>query len=253
MNIFDVPIISSLIFLARYFTDKSAFKAQKKLITLREPVIFDVGAHIGQTAKQYRRFFPKAKIYSFEPFPESYAKLTTKHHKDRRVLPQNMAVSDTSGTIVLNVNADAATNSVLAIADEGKICWGDRLKSEDILEVTSVALDDFCETNLIHHIDILKLDLQGHELAALQGTTKMLQRQAIDVVYLELLVSKSYEGQPKLHEYLALFAECDYELLDFYSPIRKGVQLIQCDLIFVSQNLHDKILRSIKKGGFSTS
>ena len=81
----------------------------------------------------------------------------------------------------------------------------------------------------------------------------MLSKQAIDVIYLELLVSKSYEGQPQLHEYLNLFAQYDYKFLDFYSPIRKGVQLIQCDLIFVSQNLNDKILRSIKKGGFSTS
>ncbi|AFY39779.1 methyltransferase FkbM family [[Leptolyngbya] sp. PCC 7376] len=253
MNIFEIPIVSSLIFLARYFTDKSAFKSQKKLITLREPTIFDVGAHVGQTAKQYRRFFPKSKIYSFEPFPDSFEKLQAKYQKDQRVFPQNVAVSETSGRLSLNVNSDAATNSVLPIADEGKVCWGDRLKSKDNLEVKSVSIDDFCAENLIHHIDILKLDLQGHELAALKGAKTMLQKQAVDLVYLELLVSKSYENQPQLHEYLTLFAEYDYKFLDFYSPIRKGVQLIQCDLIFVSQNLNDKILRSIKKGGFSTS
>ncbi|MGB2925190.1 MAG: FkbM family methyltransferase [Limnothrix sp.] len=252
MSFFDIPVVSSLIFLAQYFTDKSAFKAQKQLITLREPVIFDVGAHVGQTATQYRWFFPKAKIYTFEPFPSSFQKLKTKHRKDKRVFPQNMAVSEISGKLALNVNADSATNSVLAIADEGKICWGDRLKNKTVLEVESVALDDFCETHLIRHIDILKLDLQGHELAALRGIIKMLVRQSVDIIYLELLVSKSYEGQPKLHEYLSFFAEYNYTLLNFYSPICKGVQLIQCDLVFVSQNLNDKILRSIKKGGFST-
>lgn len=253
MNIFEIPVISSLIFLVRYFTDKSAFRIQKKLITLKEPLIFDVGAHIGQTAKEYRRFFPKAKIYSFEPFPESFEQLQQKHRKDKRVFPQNIAISNIPGTLRLNSNAYSATNSVLPIAEEGKICWGDRLTAQNTVEVPSTTIDAFCEENLIHHIDILKLDLQGHELAALQGTQRMLGNQAIDVIYLELLVSKSYEGQPQLHEYLNLFAQYNYKFLDFYSPIRKGVQLIQCDLVFVSQNLNDKILRSIKKGGFSTS
>jgi FkbM family methyltransferase len=37
--------------------------------------IFDVGANIGQTAKTYRRLFPSAEIWSFEPFPASYESL----------------------------------------------------------------------------------------------------------------------------------------------------------------------------------
>jgi FkbM family methyltransferase len=253
MNFFEIPIVSSLIFLARYFTDKSAFKAQKKLITRREPIIFDVGAHVGNTAKEYRHFFPKANIYSFEPFATSYQKLQQKHRKDTRVFVQNLAVSDISGELVLNINADAATNSVLPIAAEGKICWGDRLRSEATLVVQSVSLDDFCEQQGIQHIDILKLDLQGHELAALIGTTELLKKQAIDLIYFELLVSKSYEGQPQLHEYLNLLEKFGYQLLNFYSPICKGIQLIQCDLIFVSPSLQGKILKSIKKGGFSTN
>lgn len=253
MNLFEIPIISSLIFLLRYFTDKSAFKAQKKLITRREPIIFDVGAHVGNTAREYRRFFSEARIYSFEPFADSFQKLCHKHRQDRRIFAQNLAVSEGSGELVLNVNADSATNSVLPIAAEGKICWGDRLQSEGTLVVQSVCLDDFCEQHHIQHIDILKLDLQGHELAALSGSRGLLSNQAIDLIYFELLVSKSYEGQPQLHEYLNLLETFGYQLLDFYSPIRKGVQLIQCDLIFVSPKLQDKILRSIKKGGFSTN
>lgn len=253
MNFLEIPVVSSLIFLARYFTDKSAFKAQKKLITNRQPIIFDVGAHIGQTAQTYRRFFPKAQIYSFEPFPASFHQLKTKHHRDRGILPFNLAVSQTSGQLNLNVNTDAATNSVLPIAAEGKISWGDRLQSKAILEVMAVSLDDFCGSQGIEHLDILKLDLQGHELAALQGAKQLLADQAIDLIYLELLVSKSYENQPMLSDYFQLFDHYHYQFLDFYSPIRKGVQLLQCDLIFVSPKLHFNIQQSIQTGGFSTS
>jgi hypothetical protein len=37
--------------------------------------IFDIGAHIGETAKHYHALFPTAKIISFEPFPDAYTQL----------------------------------------------------------------------------------------------------------------------------------------------------------------------------------
>lgn len=249
---FDIPIISSLIFLARYFSDKRAFKVQKKLITSPRPIIFDVGAHIGQTAKTYRHFFPKASVYSFEPFPQSFQKFSQKHHRDRHIFGQNLAVSEQSGQVTFHANHDSATNSVLAIAPEGQVCWGKRLQSKEQLTVPAVSLDDFCREQNIQYIDILKLDLQGHELAALKGAEELLSRQAIDLIYFEFLVSKSYEEQPKLLDYIKLLEQHQYQLLDFYSPIRKGVQLLQCDLIFVSPKLNLRIQKSIKKGGFST-
>src|SRR5262245_5023655 len=37
--------------------------------------IFDIGANIGQTTAVYSRLFPKATIYSFEPFPMAFEEL----------------------------------------------------------------------------------------------------------------------------------------------------------------------------------
>jgi trans-aconitate methyltransferase len=55
----------------------SAFSELQKLCkSLDEPTIFDVGAHIGQTANEFRRRFPKARIFSFEPFPNSFQTLS---------------------------------------------------------------------------------------------------------------------------------------------------------------------------------
>ena len=38
-------------------------------------VIFDIGAHIGQSAKKYREIFEIAEIFSFEPYFKSYETL----------------------------------------------------------------------------------------------------------------------------------------------------------------------------------
>ena len=53
-----------------------AFTLQGKLIKVREPIILDIGAHVGEVARIYRGMFPLASIHCFEPFPESFQLLS---------------------------------------------------------------------------------------------------------------------------------------------------------------------------------
>ncbi len=55
----------------RGFRKKNAFADQAGLAP-HASVIFDVGAHKGQTTAQYRALYPKATIYPFEPYPPSF-------------------------------------------------------------------------------------------------------------------------------------------------------------------------------------
>jgi hypothetical protein len=55
---------------AAYHAD--SFRAQQLLLRHQTPqTIFDVGANKGQTALTYARLFPAARLYCFEPFPDS--------------------------------------------------------------------------------------------------------------------------------------------------------------------------------------
>src|SRR5688572_15118052 len=61
------------------------FQMQKALLNrlgINTPVIFDIGAHHGETASQYRAAFPDATIYCFEPYPPAFAKLIDIHRGD---------------------------------------------------------------------------------------------------------------------------------------------------------------------------
>jgi hypothetical protein len=51
---------------------ESPFDVQRALCQKTHPVIFDVGAHMGETSTEYRHRFPDGKIYAFEPFPEPF-------------------------------------------------------------------------------------------------------------------------------------------------------------------------------------
>ncbi|MCT0226507.1 FkbM family methyltransferase [Synechococcus sp. CS-1328] len=58
---------------------------QRLCVGNTEPIIFDVGAHHGETALLFRRIFPNSMIYCFEPFLESYNALTLAVGSDPKI------------------------------------------------------------------------------------------------------------------------------------------------------------------------
>jgi FkbM family methyltransferase len=130
-------------------------------------IIFDVGANVGQTAKTYRRLFPQAEIWSFEPFPASYESLR-RSVADRRFHPERLALSDRADSAPLNIGAVSITNSLLRRqSDTGKS-----------IEIQTDTIDHFCSRNGISNIDILKVDVEGAEDRVFSGARNFWDLQA---------------------------------------------------------------------------
>ena len=72
----------------------------------------------------------------------------------------------------------------------------------------------------------------------------MLREQAIDVVYMEMIVAPTYVGQRELHDYLSFFRAHGYVLFDFYNPVRKHGRLLQTDNLLVA----DAFLAALRAG-----
>jgi len=210
---------------------------QKELINSANPVIFDIGSHIGSVALKYRDMFPLASIYCFEPFPQSFDKLLRNLEDNNCFSCHRTAVSDKKGTSVFNVNLSSATNSLFATDKRGSLYWGENLLDTIAqVEVDTITLDSFLLEKGIPHIDILKLDVQGSEFDVFKGAAATLSRQGISLIYTELIICPTYEGQRKLHEHLAFLDSFGYELLDFFGDVRIDKQLIQTDLILLSSS-----------------
>jgi FkbM family methyltransferase len=132
-------------------------------------VIFDVGANIGF----YTRLFadlvgPTGRVHSFEPDPLSFGIL--KHRTARRlnVTAIQAAVDDHTGNITLFCNrSNRADNRVHASLGE---------ETAEAVEVPLTTLDAYCEAHCIDHIDAVKMDIQGAEVAALHGFRRTLER-----------------------------------------------------------------------------
>jgi len=219
---------------APHFED--AFAAQRTLITAAEPVIFDIGANVGDIALRYRQDFPQATLHCFEPFPASFAQLTEKTAGDEKIQRHALAVAEQCGTANLHVHSAAPMNSLLPNDERADQYWDQKLFDDAAqLTVETVTVDAFAAREQVGHIDILKIDVQGGEYAVLQGAQQLLRAQQVGLVYLEIITVPSYRGQHQLHEYLSFFANSGYELFDMYHLSRAKGRLIQLDSIFVSR------------------
>jgi FkbM family methyltransferase len=207
----------------------------RRLINNAKPIIFDVGANVGQSAKRFRSLFPEAHIFCFEPFPASFERLSSAVTDDPAIESHQLALADVSGASHLTVNQSLATNSLLTSDTRAADYWGPNLlDTQDVIEVKTETVDRFCNSKGLKHLDILKLDVQGAEFSVLEGARELLQHQHIDLIYMEMITAPTYVGQRKLSEYLGLFEALKYELFDFYNPCHKDGRLIQTDNIFIS-------------------
>ncbi len=218
------------------YKDVDPFQVMQRSVTKPNPVVFDVGANVGQTARTLRLLFPAATIHSFEPFPESYDVLCLSLGGDPRAHAHNLALSDTTGSSQFNVNRNKATNSLLSSDPEATRFRGDNLRTETQIKVSTQTVDDFCREQNIPHIDILKLDVQGGEYAVLQGAGRMLSTQSIDLIYMEMIMGPAYIGQRSFIEYLTFLDSYRYRLFGIYNWFHWHDKLNQTDVVLVSAN-----------------
>jgi FkbM family methyltransferase len=169
---------------------------QKRAITDAK-TIFDVGANVGQSAQTYRRLYPQAEIWSFEPFPSTYKDLC-RSVSDPKFHPVELALSDRIATTELNIGAESITNSFLRRQSD----------SGETVEVQTDTIDHFCWERGISTIDILKVDVEGAEERVFKGAREMFSRGAIKSVFVEVYFRPVYERMP-------LFWDLDTQLKRF--------------------------------------
>lgn len=209
---------------------------QQKLVTTGTPVIFDIGAHHGQTYLDYRARFPNAIIHLIEPFAESVDILKAAAGADPYCTVHQIALADTCEQKTLYVNEASATNSLNALSSGAAERWAvNNLKQKTSLSVDVKTLDSLTTELGVSTVEIVKMDVQGAEMAVLSGAAQLLARQAIGLLQFEFISADTYENQRPMHEYLQLMDHYQYTLIDFYQPLRRDGRLMQCDLLFANQ------------------
>jgi FkbM family methyltransferase len=159
------------------------------LAAVDSPIVFDVGANIGEYSLLVKRELPAAKVFAFEPALATYQELSkTLAQSDGRadLRACNFGFSDTERELELfSYTVEGNEVSLLASIDRRLPTQAVRVEVEHSENIQVRTVDGFCAAEDIQRIDLLKLDVEGHELAVLRGARTMLDRGAIQIIQFE--------------------------------------------------------------------
>lgn len=160
---------------------------RRTLERIEAPVVFDVGANVGEYAALIHRVIPGALVYAFEPSIEVYQQLANNVARyDGRVHAFNLGLSDEEKTVELySYTVDGNAVSLISSIDRRLPTQVVQVEVSATEQITVQTLDRFCEEHSIARIDFLKLDVEGHELAVLRGAKQMLAAGAVSIIQFE--------------------------------------------------------------------
>ena len=128
-----------------------------------DAVVVDVGAHIGVVTVLLAGLCPKGHVHSFEPVAENHAHLTANVAANEldNVTVHQAALFDTDGEI--SVRYDAVYPGGSHVGGGGAT-------------VPAVRFDTWAARQGLDRLDLVKLDVEGVELAVLAGAAETLRR-----------------------------------------------------------------------------
>jgi FkbM family methyltransferase len=155
-------------------------------LALRLPsdaVLFDVGANKGDyTLALLRHTGADVRIFTFEPGARAFKQLSGSVSSAPNVRLERIGFGDRTGTVDLFADAEG---SVLASVYPRRVFGSGAMRDRLAERIEIMRIDDFCHANGIGRINLLKLDVEGHELSVLHGCGDLLAQNCIDVIQFE--------------------------------------------------------------------
>lgn len=189
------------------------------------PILFDVGANVGDKTVEMRRAYPQATIYAFEPSPKTFESLRDRLKGDSAIHPVHTAVSHQEHDAApFHITADHSVNdSLLAPVSH---------REQGVTMVPVTTLDAFCASRVIDQIDWLKIDTQGSDVDVLRGADQLLKDRRIRLVTAEAIVAPRYHGQHTVADLLVIMQSHGYRIVGFYDPLYLSDGLSSFDVLF---------------------
>ncbi|MDO9563871.1 MAG: FkbM family methyltransferase [Bradyrhizobium sp.] len=208
-----------------------------------EPVVLDVGANVGFVSTQLAQMLAARSptIYAFEPVPATFTKLEQSVRAlglNDRVQPVAAAVLDEPRQVCLSYSLK---NSLYAQITPGGL---NPRAGDHLAHAQGVTLDAFCAQKGIRPA-LLKIDVEGSEVAVLRGASRLLSgsdRPAILIEYNPLTLSECGATGGSLSELLAGYSlyyvdDLEGQALPFGSPVYRIEEITWiCNLFAVPED-----------------
>jgi len=195
----------------------------------------DVGANVGDVAEAGLKSYPESKIICFEPVKNTFSILSTRLsiYSERSHL-YNIALSDAEEKCEINITSSHGANSISPQAKFHKDL-NPHVKEIGKETIQLVRLDDFYKQLPSQKIDILKIDVEGHEMKVLHGGVNFIKNN-VDVVLIEVSFMRDNSlSEQSIFKIFSFFEEIGFSLLnilDLHHVEDGPMQIVQMDCVF---------------------
>lgn len=171
---FDFDLLPSMRLMYRGAFEPETMVAMKRMLAPGGTFV-DGGASVGYlSAVAMGIVGPKGTVHSFEPAPKYFERLERlgKMNPTYKLLPHRLALGDESGWVELHLadgsKASGGRNTLL----KGLT---DRDHFPTSVKVRSIRLDEYLLERREEAVSLIKIDVEGYELAVLRGLAKYLE------------------------------------------------------------------------------
>jgi FkbM family methyltransferase len=189
-------LYSKLIIIFLNFLD---YFQKKKILNLinnkfsKPIVIFDVGAHYGESIKLFLKKLSIDKIYSFEASPQNFKILKKNicNIQSNKVKIFNFGLGEDNSDSFINQTTESSSSTINELNKNSKY-FEKKLKILNVknkkyfyhkLPIKIITLDYFIQKNNIQNIDLIKIDTEGYEYNIMKGLSKYSSK--IKMIYFE--------------------------------------------------------------------
>lgn len=183
-----------------HFVDQLCFRANdyRELTELRlfaafaarSRVILDVGANTGVYSIVSAKVNPSAAVHAFEPYPVNFRRLQKNlalNGLSDRVRAAELALGDAEQTIEFTVPTNGQICDVASAHGEFTRRHYQAWLSYENIEVRQTRLDSYSADQALPSVDLIKIDVESHELSVLEGAVDTLKRHS-PVILAEIFV-----------------------------------------------------------------
>jgi FkbM family methyltransferase len=158
---------------------EQAYSEQLKAAIRPNDVVWDVGANVGHYATQISEWVAASgRVYAFEPDRVTQERLRTNCGGRNNILLRGYGLSETTGRARLLAGMDSLrATSRLVSSDAG---------GAGMLDVELMAGDDAILKGQADPPNVIKIDVEGHELSVLKGLRKTLGHSGLRSILIEV-------------------------------------------------------------------
>lgn len=239
---------------AEYYKKYNREKILKEIIKSEKPIIFDVGANIGQSLKQFKKLWPFSELHCFEPQERVWNELNNsasqfkndvfinkfalgEENNNSKVFYNHKEFTGLSGCLKVNLNSNDSISLMEAKKNNEIKTYREKFNIETVIKMSRG--DQYMNSKDIKNINLLKIDVQGYEPQVISGFDNRIRN--IEVILTELNFYDFYEKSLSFYDIEKYLIPNGFRLYDIShiskNPMNGRTDWV--DIIYLNKNFQN--------------